>query len=536
MFAKAIKQTRRSRFSLSELIRLAENFKEDLPLIKRWKNLHGHQLPKTATTNQWAEQFSQVLQNLAWPGYRALTSVEYQASQRWLSLLDEFATLNRVTTQLNFKAALQLLKQLAYKQLFQPESGATRIHVLGLLEAVGMPFDFAWVMGMDNAHWPSQATPSPFISLSLQQTLAMPHCSAQRELHFCQTITKQLLATNRVIHFSYAQQHEGEHYTLSPLLNHLTIIPLNRFNEEIVTPLIKEQIDDHQGPAILPGEKVRGGTGIIKQQAACPFRAFANYRLKAQVAEEPEVGIDARSKGILLHKTLELFWSQVKSQQQLAQLQEEQLETLLQTCIKQACNTCQTNSNNQALLELEKQRLLKLVLRWLKLELQRESFKVIANEQWQHVSLGKLNLHVQIDRIDQLNNGLHILVDYKTGLANPNDWFGYRPNEPQLPLYTCTHKYPVGGMAFAQLRTSELRFKGVTVEGVTLPGCTSLNKVKTAASSDWSEQIKQWQQELNRLANDFMAGNANVDPKNQHQTCQHCQLKALCRVGENLSS
>lgn len=43
-------------------------------------------------------------------------------------------------------------------------------------------------------------------------------------------------------------------------------------------------------------------------------------------------------------------------------------------------------------------------------------------ERYHHISLGGLQLKLKVDRIDQLENGQHVLIDYKTGQASARDW------------------------------------------------------------------------------------------------------------------
>ena len=187
------------------------------------------------------------------------------------------------------------------------------------------------------------------------------------------------------------------------------------------------------------------------------------------------------------------------------------------------------NAPIKSLIDFEKARLRKLLFNWLNYEAERKPFKVVANEQWQTVKINQLTLHVQIDRIDEVAPGQHVLIDYKTGLSNINDWFGDRPNQPQMPLYTVTHQQPIKAIAFAQLRPNDMRFKGVSIDKDELPHCRPLSRVPLAFN-DWEDQLSRWQATLNRLANAFLQGDAAVDPKNPRQTCKHCHLKTLCRV------
>jgi exodeoxyribonuclease-5 len=42
------------------------------------------------------------------------------------------------------------------------------------------------------------------------------------------------------------------------------------------------RLHDAKAPAVGEGERVRGGTGLLKAQALCPAWAFYQYRLGAR--------------------------------------------------------------------------------------------------------------------------------------------------------------------------------------------------------------------------------------------------------------
>ena len=58
-------------------------------------------------------------------------------------------------------------------------------------------------------------------------------------------------------------------------------------------------------------QTVAGGVKPLALQAECGFRAYGEMRLAAAVLETPAPGLDARERGMLLHKALELVWSKL---------------------------------------------------------------------------------------------------------------------------------------------------------------------------------------------------------------------------------
>ena len=131
--------------------------------------------------------------------------------------------------------------------------------------------------------------------------------------------------------------------------------------------------------------------------------------------------------------------------------------------------------------------------------------------------------------MDKLADGSYALIDYKTGAQlTPRQWMGERPEEPQLPLYVVSAAEPVSAVAFAKLKTGDMKFAGFSQAEKEIPG------VKPAKS--WSGLVQYWKTELENLATGFREGDARVDPKKGLATCRNCDLQPLCRVHERLSA
>ncbi len=60
--------------------------------------------------------------------------------------------------------------------------------------------------------------------------------------------------------------------------------------------------------AVDTSRPVIGGVKPLTLQAECGFRAYGEMRLGAEALETPAPGLDARERGMLLHKALELVW------------------------------------------------------------------------------------------------------------------------------------------------------------------------------------------------------------------------------------
>lgn len=492
------------------------------------------------TASQWIQHFAVLLEALGWPGEQSLNSSEYQVATAWIHLLKEATQLDNVLPTLNYSKALHYLSVLASKTFFQPQTPEAPIQILGQLEGAGIPFDYLWVAGMDDSTWPPPPTPNPFIPHELQKSLKMPNASAVRQLEYSQKLTEQFKQAARRVIFSYSQYREQEELRLSPLLSdlmplsikELALAPFISTVETIFNARCSETLEDQQAPALNAQDTLRGGTPIFALQAACPFKAFAKIRLHAHPSEEVEPGLSAKSRGTIIHRTLELFWKKIKDQHQLLQLDAEQLHQTVNKYLLIAIHEIVPYLPQRSIyFALITTRLSSLITKWLTLEKARPPFKVIAQEQETVLRLHGLNIKLRIDRIDEVAHHQQLIIDYKTQKdCDPQDWFGERPTEPQLPLYCINTPGTITGLAFGQIHATKIQFRGLCQEELHIAGIKVITE-KSLAAASWSQQVEHWQQVLSQLLADFKTGKAHVDPK-EKATCERCDLHSLCRVAE----
>lgn len=503
---------------------------------------------KQQKPSAWTQHFSEKLALMGWPGERQASSTEYQLLQRWQQLLLEFSALDNVLGEISFNKACSHLQRLLASSIFQPQSPQAPVQVLGILEAAGLPFDAVWIMGMADINWPSPARPNPFIPIALQRQLQMPHATAERELAIAKQLTHNFSCGAATVIFSYPLYVDDRQLRPSSLLskfNELSLedlqLPAYQSPTEILFAHsgIMETLMDEHGPVLLADEKFRGGAAVLKHQAACPFRAFAKLRLGAQSLDEPTIGLNALERGTLLHRVLEKLWQRLKNHATLLDLADAELADAINDSIKLAITEKQLlrpQTLTPRFLNIEQQRLAKLLLAWIQLEKSRDPFDVIATELQQAIVIADMTLQVRIDRIDQLANGDYVILDYKTGETSIYDWLGERPDEPQLPLYCVGSEFKtISGLGFAQISAKKISLKGLAHESTqqSIPGISSLYDLKeNAPTLEWELLLLQWRETLQKLAEQFRSGYAKVDPKNPHTTCNECDLQSLCRVYE----
>lgn len=496
--------------------------------------------PETAAPSAWASHFSVLLESLNWQ----IPIEQSEILERWQLLLTEFADYDKFYLSIAHQQALELLTSLADSILFQPTSEHSNIQVLGLLEASGLMVDQLWMMGCHDKAWPRPPAPNPFIPLSLQREQQCPHADPNREWQFAKRLTQDFICSAKNIIFSYPELEEDQLCQISPLLRGYPRLSNDKINqwqtpsriEQLIDSIPMETLIDDQAPAINENEKISGGTAIVKSQAACPFKAFAEVRLQARGIAEPEVGLTPSIRGSLLHAALEYFWKEIRDKQGLRYIIfNDGLADMIDQAIAFAFKDTWPESMSQPspeILSIEHERLQALLTRWLQLENERDNFSVIACEQWQRFSLHGITLHMKIDRIDRTQDK-YVVIDYKTGQCDVNDWFGDRFIEPQLPLYAISSAIEISGLLFAQVNTRTMKLKGVTDHADLITNIPALSELDNDDCADnWSAQLVFWKQQLSQLLLDFKQGEARVDPKDLQLTCRYCECHALCRIKE----
>jgi ATP-dependent helicase/nuclease subunit B len=511
-------------------------------------------LSRLRTFAEWMEFVRHLLHAANWAGSgainnigqahaRSLTSVEAAAAEAWDGLLDLIASLDFAGRRVTFSRALDALERRAQTSVFAPPATHAPVQIMSPDESAGSIFDAAIMLRTSDVNWPSPQSTNPLLPWPLQRGLAMPGTDPVRTAQLARAFTANLFARSSSVLFTVAAENLDGPIRPSPLLAEFGL-PLLGSEEFLSPPAAAEPVSLETVPDVLAlppprSAKVRGGAQVLKLQAACGFRAFAELRLRAEAPERMEIGLDARESGTLIHQVLQLFWYEMQTQDALRAMSADQRTAALSRCLDEVLSSSRMHTSrahtpwDTAYLALQKDRQLALLQQWLDQELQRGQFSIASLENRQEIELGPLRITVQTDRVDRvLTDGVDqaeagvFLVDYKTGYnAATKLWEDSRPDEPQLPLYALSH--PPGelkGLAFAHLRAGKMAWQGYQDAAGILPAATAKNTFAM------DEKTAGWRTALTLLAEDFHAGRAEVNPKLYPQTCTHCGQRLLCRV------
>lgn len=491
---------------------------------------------------QWADLAQLLLFEVGWPGASERDSIHFQTLRRWERALDEIALLDFDGQRISYDDFLRTLEAHAAETIFSPESHGAPVQVMGALEASGQQFDAVWFLGVDDESWPLTGRPHPLLPNDVQRRFGMPYADAANDLELATAVTARIAESAPVVIFSHAQRNKDGDLRPSPLLPLDAVWHDAQSREESVGPDL-EELEEASASIPWPVDQSAGGSEVLKFQAACPFQAFASKRLGAEPLDRREWGLSAAERGDLLHRVLHKVWSPnegaLHSLRELQEaIREGRLEAILDAAIEQVFTEKFRGVGDpwlSAYLAGERRRLLGRLREWMELEAARVPFKVIECEKkLDEVQVGDLKLRLRADRIDELESGERLLIDYKTGEVSPKDWEGPRPNEPQLPLYALFGGVGnVCGALFARIRVGNMRFAGTVADlnRQLLPLARATTVLGRPAYSDVIQD--EWESALLALAEDFLRGEAAIDPKYGAKTCEYCPMPGLCRVAES---
>jgi probable DNA repair protein len=486
-------------------------------MLGTWE-LASDATPGRQPPSAWARTFSRLLRAFGWTGGAELVA------RAWDRVLSLFSSLDISTGSIDAGRALELLSRIAGRSSAEGEGRGEPVQILNLSEASGIEFDHLWIAGLDDVEWPRPAAPNPFLPIALQRDYDLPQSTPARELTRSRTITNQLLAAAPDIVVSYAEGKAERKRLASPLVAHLRRRP-SPAKVKFVESMPLETFSETSAPGLPEGSRHGGGTRTLQLQACCPFRAFAEVRLLARPLEEPELGIGAREKGRVLHAALESLLREFPGSEQLRACPDAVLAARVDRSVASALRDTRGSIGTpfeERLGDIERRRVTRLLTEWITLEKSRPGeFLVAALETEREVEIGGLRLRTRVDRVDRVAAGM-VLMDYKSGEPSLRSWEGERPDEPQLPLYAVTRSADVAAVAFVQVRTGAVRYKGYGSSNEVLPGLRS---------RPIPGLVEEWREVLAKLAEDFRRGHALADPKTPAE-CGRCHLHSLCRIAD----
>lgn len=259
---------------------------------------------------------------------------------------------------------------------------------------------------------------------------------------------------------------------------------------------------------------------MIADQAKCPlknsFKNLSFQKIGKKSLPSNELNL---VRGICAHDILAKFWMEIKELSNLKALSELSIEQKLEHIIQSVLKTHlkkYVSINYELIYAVEQEYLKRIILRFIDLELARESFKVKFIEHSRSINISGYKIEVRIDRVDEELDGLHLL-DYKTGNVSISNWLGDPPEDTQIPLYLCDQSLKYKSASYACLNKNFTGIKGFK------------NK------DDWQNFTKVSKEKISNLISDITSGSSYAKPINK-TTCQSCEFIGICRPEQKINT
>ena len=481
----------------------AEDARDWLARVESINRLRS-KLPRRAQPSEWVVLIDAALTELNWPGAKALDSFAYQLVNRWRELLNEFARLRLVSPTMTFAEVFGRLSTMATETIFQAESDGSLVQLLGPLEAAGMRFDQLWVAGLTAANWPAAGRPSFLISRRLQRQFGMPDADPQDTLDYTRRVLKRLVASADSVVCSYPLTDGDAEQTESGLLADLGMhskpgpadpgwyaVELMQANKPIVRA-------NDRVPAVTEDERISGGAGTIQRQLTDPFSAFVSGRLGVRYLPGITTGLAASLRGNLIHDALHDLYVNRPAQSDIAAWSDSDLSALTKKALQKAFARHERHADEvlQEILGLERKRIARLIRQVVNLDLERNKFSIADVEVSLQAVIGGLTLRLRVDRIDKVQDGEIVILDYKSGMHRKFLGRDRMPNDIQLVVYSCAIDEPVAGLGLVNVDSRSIDIDGAGKD--------------LTPDLDWAGALPQWQDEVANAASEIRRGDVRI--------------------------
>jgi probable DNA repair protein len=499
--------------------------------------------------SRWPAVWIGAFENGPWSFRHRWSSEEYQSAERFRELLATLALGDASFGSQTRTSAESILRRAARDTQFQVQTGIPPVWVSGQWTDPWLSYDGLWVASCDETHWPPPVEPLPLLPVRLQRQHGVIAASLESQLRFAENLQRRWLERASRCAFSCADAEDGRRAAPSALLASPGAVPDGAVPEgaqsdgavpappyphwraQLERAPIIERLVDEWAPPFGEGERTRG-VATLKAQSRCAFRGLAETRLRAEPLDNPVPGFNERERGELVHDSLHHVWAALGGSAGLAgQLAHPQAlsQLIVEAAGRAIDRLCARRDPGRRWRERERERLPKLIRRWLELESRRSPFDIERLEAGSEIARhAGLDFSVRIDRIDRLPDGSRVLIDYKTGAAT-RDWHDERPENPQLPLYALLHRRSLIAVAYGKINAADCTFVAEAERGGVFPGKRA---TRMEGLGSLAELISRWSERIERLAHEFREGRALVEPL--PTACRSCHLHGLCRVPSTL--
>ncbi len=469
----------------------------------------------------WLPLIDALLKEAGFCRGRELAHDEERVRDGWSRLLEQFGALGEVVGDITFREARRLLTEAARDQKLRSTASDSGVHIMTPWDADSHAFDAVWLSGMTSEAWPPVARPSPLIAMSLQRERGVPESLPDVYREQALAVVASLTRGTPSCVASWATHNGEEERVPAPQIEVLQRVEIDTLGIEpdgldyrhIILAGPRAVATEDPPPPVAADERVRGGSRLANLQSACPARAFFELRLGAQEMRSPPYGLDARTRGNLVHDAAEALYRSLRDVGGPARTSAVALDEFIAQAIDKAVERHVPKQHPLAdtLRTNERRRVNRLLRMLVAHDRERGEFDTVELEETHVATIDDLPLNLRFDRVDEAPDGKRLVIDYKTGAHfGINACLGERPLQLQLPLYAVYGS--AAAVALFWLQPDRLRIDGIGMAnfGVTASGKSS-RTFPVKGADEWQAQIEAWRRVIEQLVTEFRAGDCRID-------------------------
>jgi exodeoxyribonuclease-5 len=250
----------------------------------------------------------------------------------------------------------------------------------------------------------------------------------------------------------------------------------------------------------------------------------------------PRPFTDAAYRGSLVHTALEQLYSAYRGKKKRPEPEEVPFAVHHALSVQHA-----EHRLLPAVLAAERHLLEGMLVDWLEYEQSLQVFEIAELEWRATMKFAGFKINVRVDRVDRLEDGRVVLLDYKTGSdTSCSGWGEERLRDVQLPLYATLLRnsgvMEPAGVAFARVRLHETGIQGLgdepCIQNYHLSGFEHRPPRLARQLGSWSGALDAWDRKISMLMDEFSNGDARHQVYHE-AVLKHADLAGLMRSAES---
>ncbi len=476
--------------------------------------------------------FKQILTFAKWPIIQ--NEHEHKIATELARLLTNISNSYNIDTPIISDEAYDIIEEISKNHKVLLDSNTAPIQICDIITGSFLCYDYVWTANLNDCSWPAYNNTKTFITEHIIEQYNI--YSKQGQINMANHALSRIENSSLSSIYNYARTREDiaaePTYMIQSIIDNneqLTMANIphdySKFCKKNITTarLLEHKV------TLLP-EEHSINTYTVKDFNTCHFKSFAKFRLFAKELTPPSLGLRALDKGIIIHNVLQDIYTNISFLYELKDIPEAKIEQQIYAITLRNINRIlkyKPNSSSEKFIKNECQKITTTILSWVQHELIRENCQIHTIEQEIAIKIANITIKGIIDRVDKLANNKYVIIDYKTGAANANNWFTDTITEPQMPIYSIAYTNNLTATCYAHINHNNIGFSGITDDESSMP---QLKTARNAPDKTIADIVAAWRKSIAQTLEIYATGSIKTIIADTE--CNKCPYAGICRVWE----